>query len=631
MTARFTSIDGAIINDPIIASLKQTSNGGTINMPTVASGQTKTLATTTDTPANMVTTDTTQTITGQKTIVNPIFTDSYQDCTFVLPSDEDFIDNPEQTIVTNDSFATLTNKELICPILRYTSSSPNLMIPNDLPSGSAYDIATTTSPQTLQNKTLKSSDVTTYNSQSYESFLLQRKNSSITSTTYVPISGVNGGGPVYLDSVDSTATLSNKTLTTPVIASLKQTSNGGTINMPTVASGSSVTLATLDDIPSSSSSTSSPTETTRFIKAAMCLMATYPTYPTTFLPLSRKIRFSGWDNETWNETAFTTFLTYLNPHATGTTICTPNGISLTSITAAQINYTLSSITDCSIIFGTTRLSSANTAMQMFYGCTNVTSLDLFQFDTSNVTSMNLMFLNCSSLTKLDVSNFDTSNVTSMTSMFSGCRSLTGLDVSSFNTSNVTSMDSMFLNCSSLTKLDVSNFDTSNVETMTSMFDGCTGLTELDLSNFDTTKLTTTYQMFYGCTALKSLDLSKFITTYVLGEIREMFNGCSALEYIDASHFYTRNVSDFSKIFYNCTSLTYIDMSDWSVNTGLAYSAANMFTGCTALTTLICTKATLNALIDLNCRLTNTNNIGSDISDSSAHTWTISNLAITAVV
>ena len=185
----------------------------------------------------------------------------------------------------------------------------------------------------------------------------------------------------------------------PIIASLKQTSNGGTINMPTVASGSSVTLATLDDIPSSSSSTSSPTETTRFIKAAMCLMATYPTYPTTFLPLSRKIRFSGWDNETWNETAFTTFLTYLNPHATGTTICTPNGISLTSITAAQINYTLSSITDCSIIFGTTRLSSANTAMQMFYGCGSVTSLDLFQLDTSNITGMNSMFYNCSSLTK----------------------------------------------------------------------------------------------------------------------------------------------------------------------------------------------------------------------------------------
>ena len=43
-------------------------------------------------------------------------------------------------------------------------------------------------------------------------------------------------------------TFENKTLTAPIIASFKQSMNGGTINMPTVASGETKTLATTDDV-----------------------------------------------------------------------------------------------------------------------------------------------------------------------------------------------------------------------------------------------------------------------------------------------------------------------------------------------------------------------------------------------
>lgn len=46
-------------------------------------------------------------------------------------------------------------------------------------------------------------------------------------------------------------------------------------------------------------------------------------------------------------------------------------------------------------------------------------------------------------------------------MFERCSSLTSLDVSNFNTSNVTAMSSMFYDCSSLTGLDVSNFSVVN--------------------------------------------------------------------------------------------------------------------------------------------------------------------------
>ena len=60
-------------------------------------------------------------------------------------------------------------------------------------------------------------------------------------------------------------------------------------------------------------------------------------------------------------------------------------------------------------------------------------------NTSNVTSMVNMFRGCSGLTSLGLSGWDTSKVTDMNNMFKSCSNLTSLDLSSFNTSNVTNM------------------------------------------------------------------------------------------------------------------------------------------------------------------------------------------------
>ncbi|WP_160141157.1 InlB B-repeat-containing protein [Listeria monocytogenes] len=84
-------------------------------------------------------------------------------------------------------------------------------------------------------------------------------------------------------------------------------------------------------------------------------------------------------------------------------------------------------------------------------------------------SLYSLFLYCTALTSLDLSNFDTNQVTNMNGMFYGTSSLTSLDLSNFDTSQVTNMNNMFSNTSSLTSLDLSNFDTSRVTTMIAMF------------------------------------------------------------------------------------------------------------------------------------------------------------------
>ena len=137
----------------------------------------------------------------------------------------------------------------------------------------------------------------------------------------------------------------------------------------------------------------------------------------------------------------------------------------------------------------------NDSRGTFYLADNLTTLDLSNFDTSQVTDMSYMFDDADNLTTLDLSNFDTSKVTNMDHMFSNTYNLTTLDLSNFNTSKVTNMDSMFFT-SGLTSLNLSSFNTSKVTDMSYMFYDMRNLTSLDLSNFDTSKVTNMNSMFY---------------------------------------------------------------------------------------------------------------------------------------
>ena len=68
-----------------------------------------------------------------------------------------------------------------------------------------------------------------------------------------------------------------------------------------------------------------------------------------------------------------------------------------------------------------------------------------------------MFSGCSSLTSLNLSNFNTSNVTNMCAMFSLCLSLMNLNLTSFNTSKVTDVSYIFSGCKKLqTQINIMN-------------------------------------------------------------------------------------------------------------------------------------------------------------------------------
>ena len=215
------------------------------------------------------------------------------------------------------------------------------------------------------------------------------------------------------------------------------------------------------------------------------------------------------------------------------------------------------------------LSNFNTSqvtdMQyMFDSMSNLTSLDLSIFDTSNVTNMFCMFSDMSNLTSLNLSNFDTSKVMDMSYMFGGMHSLTALDLSNFDTSNVTSTFSMFSGMHSLTTLNLSNFDTSKVMDMSYMFGGMHSLTALDLSSFDTSQVTDMHDMFSGMHSLTTLNLSSFDTSQVTN-MHDMFYGMENLTTLNLSNFNTSNVIYMNSMFSGMSNLAALDLSSFDAS------------------------------------------------------------------
>jgi len=129
-----------------------------------------------------------------------------------------------------------------------------------------------------------------------------------------------------------------------------------------------------------------------------------------------------------------------------------------------------------------------------------------------ITNCGKMFTSCSNITEIDLSNFDSSRVTNMSCMFSDCTSLISINFTNFRTSQVERMDFMFLECSSLISLNLSSFDTSQVSDMNCMFSQCLSLSSLDLSNFRTPKVKSIVFMFFLSPNLEYINLNNFNTS-----------------------------------------------------------------------------------------------------------------------
>jgi surface protein len=261
-------------------------------------------------------------------------------------------------------------------------------------------------------------------------------------------------------------------------------------------------------------------------------------------------------------------------------------VDLNSFNTSKVTDMMSMFEGCSSL-SSLDLSNFNTSKaidmsRMFCDCSSLSSLDLLNFNTANVTDMNCMFASCNSLSSLNLKNFDTSRVTDMSTMFYDCSSLSSLDLSNFDTSNVINMMDIFAGCSSLSYLNINSFDTSNVTCMIGMFSNCCSLPSLNLSNFDTSRVTSMFDVFSNCSSLSSLNLSNFDTSNVT-DMNYMFGDCSSLSSLDLGNFDTSNVTNMYGMFDNCTLLSNLNISNF--NSSNVANMGSMFRNCSSLYSL----------------------------------------------
>ncbi|MGM9878057.1 MAG: BspA family leucine-rich repeat surface protein [Bacilli bacterium] len=210
------------------------------------------------------------------------------------------------------------------------------------------------------------------------------------------------------------------------------------------------------------------------------------------------------------------------------------------------------------------------SMENAFSRSKATSIDLSNFDTSNVVNMSNMFTASEASVIKGLEHLNTSNVTNMRGMFwaskattiSGLQGLNTskvtdmswmfsytnvdtLNLNNFDTSNVTDMDSMFYE-SKVSTLKIDNFDTKNVTGMGCMF-SYTNITSLNLSSFDTSNVTDMRTMF-AYAQVEELDLSNFITNKVT-VMESMFEG-SIISVLDLSSFDMSNVTSNEFMFMN---------------------------------------------------------------------------------
>lgn len=173
---------------------------------------------------------------------------------------------------------------------------------------------------------------------------------------------------------------------------------------------------------------------------------------------------------------------------------------------------------------------------LFYGLNNNNiEIDLSDFNFSKVTSMEGMFASTISIDgKTEVyskikkitfpSNIDTSNVTNMDGVFWGCKELTTLDLTGFDTAKVTSMQYMFKFCKNLEeiKLDPKKFTDDSLTSVYRMFDVCEALKQIDLRGFKGEKLDKAQSWFANCRKLEWIDLSNFNGGSTINNINWIF-------------------------------------------------------------------------------------------------------------
>lgn len=216
---------------------------------------------------------------------------------------------------------------------------------------------------------------------------------------------------------------------------------------------------------------------------------------------------------------------------------------------------------------------------MFYyqGVYGDHELDLSNFNTSNVTTMESMFAcdgECTHDFKINLSSFNTRKLINAKNMFKFLVGTKKLDLSSFYTPSLINMEGMFSHCTALTDFKIPNITTDNVINMENTF-ATFGYNKLDIANFNTSKVANFKGTFSDMYADNDLDLSNLDTSSAIN-MSGMFRGSHVKKLILSYKFNTTKVTDMTKMFYHMLNVTELDLSNAIFDTSKVIKFSGIF-------------------------------------------------------
>ena len=203
---------------------------------------------------------------------------------------------------------------------------------------------------------------------------------------------------------------------------------------------------------------------------------------------------------------------------------------------------------------------------MFHRCANVSYICPFILTNKN-NSLHGIFSGCHSLTSLDVSNFDTSNVTDMSYAFY-TNNLIELDLSDWDTSNVTNINHILYSCQNLKTLNISNWNLNNVNNMGWFVNQCNNLNEIIMNDSD-------YNSINKIVSELPITTNGSKCNFCIGGVDDISKvnireGWDIMNQYKIAEYKFTNSSDLVPVFNEGFTYTYEDVEDGGVTTRTIY-------------------------------------------------------------
>lgn len=171
--------------------------------------------------------------------------------------------------------------------------------------------------------------------------------------------------------------------------------------------------------------------------------------------------------------------------------------------------------------------------KLFANLKKAEHINIHDLNIQNCTDCSEMFANCYNLKEIEMPEKGFKKVKYFDKAFYNNTNLTKINFYTSDLSNLCIVEKCFEHCKNLKEIiPPKNTDFPNLRNVSRVFYGCTKIETLDLSNLSFPKLKTIDKTFAACTNLKSLKLPEFknaIFAY------RTFNFCNKLEKIELSN------------------------------------------------------------------------------------------------